>query len=112
VYYFGLIDILQKYNMAKWFERGIKKQKTQFFGRETPSLSQIFASQPNDLKTYPSPLGSPPESGASFSKDRESWASNSSDIISIVGEPSVEEPIRYATRLYEFVETIFQDTMT
>jgi hypothetical protein len=108
VYYFGLIDILQKYNMAKWFERGIKKQKTQFFGRDTPSLSQIFAAQSSDPKIYPSPLGSPPEVSASLVKDRESWISNSSDITSTVGEPSVEEPNRYATRLYEFVETIFQ----
>lgn len=88
--------------MVKWFERGIKKQKTQFFRRETPSLTQIFA---NDPKLYPSPLGSPPESGTS---QRESWISNSSDLISVLGEPSVEEPIRYATRLYEFAESIFQ----
>ncbi len=94
--------------MAKWFERGLKKQKTQFFGRETPSLSQIFASQSNDPKTYPSPLGSPPDMSAPVSRERESWISNSSDLISSSGEPSVEEPMRYGTRLYEFTESIFQ----
>ena len=97
--------------MAKWFERGIKKQKPQFFGRDSPSISQIFTSpggQPTqEGKTYPSPVGSPPEIGSKERDSVMSWMSNSSDILSGSGEPSVEEPIRYSTRLYEFVESIF-----
>ena len=97
--------------MAKWFERGIKKQKTQFFCRDTP-LSQLFANPLNqtsqETRNYPSPLGSPPEVGNVLSKERDSWVSNSSEFFSAAQEPSVEEPNRYGTRLYEFAESILQ----
>ncbi|KAG0082591.1 Phosphatidylinositol 5-phosphate 4-kinase type-2 alpha [Podila epicladia] len=39
VYYFGLIDILQKYNMFKWFERNIKGANARLLGPSTPSSS-------------------------------------------------------------------------
>ncbi|KAF9325691.1 Phosphatidylinositol 5-phosphate 4-kinase type-2 alpha [Podila minutissima] len=39
VYYFGLIDILQKYNMFKWLERNIKGANARLLGPTTPSSS-------------------------------------------------------------------------
>ncbi|KAJ3046300.1 hypothetical protein HDV00_000114 [Rhizophlyctis rosea] len=64
VYFVGLIDVLQKYNFAKWLERGLKKGN--MFA--PPSLSGIFnsgasnsTSSPN-LPIYPStpdPNGGP-----------------------------------------------------
>ncbi|KAG0348997.1 Phosphatidylinositol 5-phosphate 4-kinase type-2 alpha [Podila humilis] len=37
VYYFGLIDILQKYGFVKWFERGLKGANARLLGPSTPT---------------------------------------------------------------------------
>ncbi|KAG0015649.1 Phosphatidylinositol 4-phosphate 5-kinase 9 [Podila clonocystis] len=39
VYYFGLIDILQKYNIVKWLERNLKGANARLLGPTTPSSS-------------------------------------------------------------------------
>lgn len=39
VYYFGLIDILQRYNIVKWLERNLKGANARLLGPTTPSSS-------------------------------------------------------------------------
>ncbi|KAG0323292.1 Phosphatidylinositol 5-phosphate 4-kinase type-2 alpha, partial [Podila horticola] len=39
VYYFGLIDILQRYNIVKWLERNFKGANARLLGPTTPSSS-------------------------------------------------------------------------
>ncbi|KAG0033300.1 Phosphatidylinositol 5-phosphate 4-kinase type-2 alpha [Podila clonocystis] len=42
VYYFGLIDILQKYNIVKWLERNLKGANARLLGPTTPSSSLAY----------------------------------------------------------------------
>ncbi|KAI1314904.1 Phosphatidylinositol 4-phosphate 5-kinase 9 [Mortierella claussenii] len=46
VYYFGLIDILQKYNLVKWLERNIKGANVRLLGA-TPVATPITANPPS-----------------------------------------------------------------
>ena len=104
--------------MVKWIEREIKRQQSKVFGREsTRSLSNLFnySSQEKLGNTVlPSPTISPHSpmlSQAYPAHYRDSTLSSSSvysdnGSTSQLGEPSVEEPIRYGSRLIDFVETI------
>ncbi|KAF9359894.1 Phosphatidylinositol 5-phosphate 4-kinase type-2 alpha [Mortierella sp. AD094] len=60
VYYFGLIDTLQKYNMFKWFERNIKGANVRLLGTSIPStpttavpLAQGFGPSSNIPLAHP-----------------------------------------------------------
>lgn len=71
VYFFGLIDTLQKFTMRKWLEKKIKR-----------STSSLFSTRPVDSATTP--------------------------LLTVNEiESSVEEPIRYASRLLKFFSLTF-----
>ncbi|KAI8920506.1 phosphatidylinositol-4-phosphate 5-kinase-domain-containing protein [Entophlyctis helioformis] len=50
IYYFGLIDALQKYNVMKWVERNVKKQTSQMLTAPV-ALTSIFSASSASLAT-------------------------------------------------------------
>jgi hypothetical protein len=121
IYYIGIIDILQRYNITKWLEKEIK-QKTSFFS-DNP-LAHIFSQSQMHLpsgsdKKYPTPSTSPhspkmpspilssPTMSSSNVRDSIYSCGSNSDFRRSLGEPSVEEPGRYGQRLIEFLESIW-----
>lgn len=123
VYFVGIIDVLQKYNMVKWMERELKRQRTQLFRRE--SVSDKVREYPSPVSTLPSspmePAGTLPAlpplaPSTKHSQKRHSVQSHASTMSFIsdlgpsgtsqYGEPSVEEPKRYGTRLLGFIQSV------
>ncbi|KAF9926609.1 Phosphatidylinositol 5-phosphate 4-kinase type-2 alpha [Linnemannia zychae] len=49
VYYFGLIDVLQKYNLVKWLERNIKGANVRLLGSGNGLSSPMTAGPPSSL---------------------------------------------------------------
>ncbi|KAG0047460.1 Phosphatidylinositol 5-phosphate 4-kinase type-2 alpha [Gryganskiella cystojenkinii] len=65
VYYFGLIDILQKYNLVKWFERNLKGANVRIMGSGSALSSHGAGSNPAPIT--PVPLVHPGRSNVSSS---------------------------------------------
>ncbi|KAF9907548.1 Phosphatidylinositol 5-phosphate 4-kinase type-2 alpha [Linnemannia zychae] len=68
VYYFGLIDVLQKYNLVKWLERNIKGANVRLLGSGSGggSSSPMTPGLPNSVPTVIHPGRSNPSTSSSF----------------------------------------------
>ncbi|ORY48206.1 SAICAR synthase-like protein [Rhizoclosmatium globosum] len=126
VYYIGLIDTLQKFNLAKWVERGIQRKKhaavrsTTISHGSNSSQQSSQSSLSNNCRSISedsisNSISESMTSGPSISSDVWPPIPQSSPIrknscVSIslsVPEVSVEEPGRYAERLVDFMTGIF-----
>ncbi|KAI8616567.1 hypothetical protein BC830DRAFT_1117452 [Chytriomyces sp. MP71] len=122
VYFLGLIDVLQKFNLAKWIERELHRHRSRtslFLGGGSGSPT----TQPDVLVrraiSEQSLTLAPRESGCVVNKTRSipvlvpnpeipylAARKNSMSSISSGTETSVEEPGRYAERLMNFAATL------
>ncbi|KAG0305781.1 Phosphatidylinositol 5-phosphate 4-kinase type-2 alpha [Dissophora globulifera] len=57
VYYFGLIDILQKYNLVKWLERNIKGANVRLLGGASTPTTPVAPTNGIGFPISPSPPG-------------------------------------------------------
>ena len=98
MYFIGLIDILQKFNLVKWLERGFKRQASfltsndtwsvgDFKGESAASESFFRFIQPDTGMKSPPPMSPTVWDGA---------------------EHSVEEPQRYASRLLDYIRGVLE----
>ncbi|KNC98705.1 uncharacterized protein SPPG_06383 [Spizellomyces punctatus DAOM BR117] len=109
VYFIGIIDILQKYNMLKWLERNFKRPifssradiptslSTLFSPTQDPPSSPIVAPSTPPSSVYTSPVTSPvmsPIPAPVVLPGMENF------------ENSVEEPGRYAERFVGFIRGV------
>ncbi|KAF9089281.1 Phosphatidylinositol 4-phosphate 5-kinase 9 [Mortierella sp. AD031] len=66
VYYFGLIDVLQKYNLVKWLERNIKGANVRLLGNNGGGGSPLTAGPPSSVPLVMHPGRSNPSTSSSF----------------------------------------------
>ncbi|TPX47586.1 hypothetical protein SeLEV6574_g02580 [Synchytrium endobioticum] len=105
VYFIGLIDILQKFNLAKWFERGLKRQASFLTTTETWRVGDLTTEGATSLLSKPMQSDYGTRSPLPTSPTLRSMSPLSGwDGV----EHSVEEPQRYASRLLDYIRGILE----
>ncbi|TPX72970.1 hypothetical protein SpCBS45565_g00371 [Spizellomyces sp. 'palustris'] len=109
VYFIGIIDILQKYNMLKWLERNFKRPIFSSRADIPTSLSNLF-SPTQDSPSSPIVAPSTPPSSVYISPVTSPVMSPIPAPVVLPGmenfENSVEEPGRYAERFVGFIRGV------